>query len=470
LIVNGHILDKEGQKMSKSKGNVVDPFDMMKRYGADSLRWYLISTSPPWRPKSFNPEELEEGQRKFFRALINSYNFFVLYAGVDEFDHSEPLVPVSERSELDRWIISALNTLIKNVEAAMESYDPTGATRLIEAFAVDDLSNWYIRRSRRRFWKSEQGQDKLAAYQTLYQCLVVLTKLVAPIAPFIADEIYRDLNRVTKKEPYESVHLAFFPTIEETAIDTDLETRMKKAQTICSLVRTMREKAGIKVRQPLKRILLPISESRDRREIEKVRSIVLDEVNVRAIEYVDDDSGIVNKKAKPNFKVLGPKFGKQVNAVANLIREQRSEQVSLLERNGKMALSLNGEMVEVMLEDVEILHEDIEGWLVAYDEPYKLMVALDTDMDDDLRAEGMARELVSRVQTMRKENGLEITDRIMLYIDASEELRGAIEKNKEYVMAETLAVEIDFELNGMKVASRTEDINGEVCRMALEKK
>ncbi|NTV45705.1 MAG: class I tRNA ligase family protein, partial [Chlorobiales bacterium] len=431
---------------------------------------YLLSTSPPWRPKSFNPEELEEGQRKFFRALVNSYNFFVLYANVDEFDHSEPLVPVSERSELDRWIISALNTLVKNVEAAMQSYDPTGAVRLIEAFAVDDLSNWYIRRSRRRFWKSEQGQDKLAAYQTLYQCLVVLTKLVAPIAPFIADEIYRDLNRITKKEPYESVHLAFFPTIEETAIDTDLELRMKKAQTICSLVRTMREKASIKVRQPLKRILLTISESRERREIEKVRNIVLDEVNVHAIEYVDDDSGIVNKKAKPNFKVLGPKFGKQVNAVATLIRECKSEQVTLLERNGKISLVLNGEPVEIMLEDVEILHEDIEGWLVAYDETYKLMVALDTDMDDELRAEGMARELVSRVQAMRKENGLEITDRIMLYLDASEELREAIEKNRDYVMAETLAVDIDFELNGMKVASKTEDINGEVCRMALEKK
>jgi len=470
LIVNGHILDKEGQKMSKSKGNVVDPFEMMGKYGADSLRWYLISTSPPWRPKSFNPEELLEGQRKFFRALVNSYNFFVLYANVDEFDYSEGTASTNGRSELDRWIISALNTLVKNVEAAMESYDPTTATRLIEAFTVDDLSNWYIRRSRRRFWKGENNTDKIAAYQTLYQCLLVISKLIAPVSPFISDWIYRNLNEVTGKESFESVHLAYFPSVEETAIDSDLELRMKKAQIISSLVRTMREKSGIKVRQPLKRVLLPISDPRERREIEKIRPIILDEVNVHNLEYVDDDSGVVNKKAKPNFKVLGPKYGKEAKAVAQCIREFTSNEVAQLERNGILEIEVQEKAYEISLDDIEILHEDIEGWLVAYDATYKLMVALDTEIDDALRAEGLARELVSRIQSLRKDKGLEITDRIKLFLDPSELLKISIEQNLEYIKAETLATDIEFTLDGMQSVAKTEDINGEICRMALEKK
>jgi isoleucyl-tRNA synthetase len=470
LIVNGHILDKQGQKMSKSKGNVVNPFEMMETYGADSLRWYLISSTPPWRPKSFNPDELVEGQRKFFRALINSYNFFVLYANVDEFEFSQAPIPMSDRSELDRWIISALYTLVKSVEEAMDDYDPTLATRLIEAFVVDDLSNWYIRRSRRRFWKSESSADKLEAYQTLYQCLVTLCKLIAPFSPFISDSIYRSLNSVTGKESYESVHLAFFPAVEETAVDADLELRMKKAQIISSLVRTMREKASIKVRQPLKRILLPIWDPKDRREIEKVRSIILDEVNVHDIEYVDDDSGIVNKKAKPNFKVLGPRFGKQVNPVANKIRELGTKEVSELELKGILAIEVNNETIEITLQEVDVLHEDLEGWLVESDEASKIMVALDTEIDETLKAEGLARELVSRIQAVRKETGLDITDRIKLYVDTTQILENAIKANSDYIMTETLATEIGYEFNGNGLVPKTEVINGEICRLAIEKK
>ncbi len=470
LIVNGHILDKQGQKMSKSKGNVVNPFEMMETYGADSLRWYLISSTPPWRPKSFNPDELVEGQRKFFRALINSYNFFVLYANVDEFEFSQAPIPMSDRSELDRWIISALYTLVKSVEEAMDDYDPTLATRLIEAFVVDDLSNWYIRRSRRRFWKSESSTDKLEAYQTLYQCLVTLCKLIAPFSPFISDSIYRSLNSVTGKESYESVHLAFFPAVEETAVDADLELRMKKAQIISSLVRTMREKASIKVRQPLKRILLPIWDPKDRREIEKVRSIILDEVNVHDIEYVDDDSGIVNKKAKPNFKVLGPRFGKQVNPVANKIRELGTKEVSELELKGTLAIEVNNETIEINRQEVDVLHEDLEGWLVESDEASKIMVALDTEIDETLKAEGLARELVSRIQAVRKETGLDITDRIKLYVDTTQILENAIKANSDYIMTETLATEIGYQFNGNGLVPKTEVINGEICRLAIEKK
>lgn len=469
LIVNGHILDKQGQKMSKSKGNVVNPFEMMETYGADALRWYLISSTPPWRPKSFNTDELVEGQRKFFRALINSYNFFVLYANVDEFKFEEAPIPISDRSELDRWIISALNTLVKSVGDAMDNYDPTNATRLIESFVVDDLSNWYIRRSRRRFWKSESSADKLEAYQTLYQCLVTLCKLIAPFSPFLSDAIYRYLNDATKKESYESVHLAFFPAVEETAIDADLELRMKKAQIISSLVRTMREKASIKVRQPLKRILLPIWDPKDRREIEKVKSIILDEVNVHAIEYVDDDSGIVNKKAKPNFKVLGPRFGKQVNPVANKVRELGNKAVNELEKKGSVRVQVGDEEIEIFLNEVDVLHEDLEGWLVESDEATKIMVALDTDIDEALRAEGLARELVSRIQAIRKDTGLEITDRIRLYIDSSEGLEKAIKENSKYIMTETLATEIEYSFNGDTIVPKTEDINGEICRLAIIK-
>lgn len=469
LIVNGHILDKDKQKMSKSKGNVVDPFELMRKYGADSLRWYLISSSPPHVPKAFNEAELVECQRKFFRAFIESYKFFALYANVDGFDGKEERVPVEKRAELDRWIISSLNTLVKQVEDAMERYDPTSAARLLETFVVDNLSNWYIRRSRRRFWKGAMNQDKLAAYQTLYECLTTVSKLVSPFAPFIAEAIYRNLNEVTKQEEYESVHLSFFPTVEETAIDAELELRMKKAQAIASLVRTMREKANLKVRQPLRRILLPIADAKERREIEKVRDVILDEVNVKAIEYVNDESGVVNKKAKPNFKTLGKKFGKDVNAVAALVRALDATQISTLEKTGELTLELSGKEIKISSEDAEILREDIEGWLVASDGDLKLTVALDTELDDELKNEGIARELVSRVQAMRKDSGLDITDKIKLYLRLPARLRKAIESHREYVMNETLAVALEFELNGKTAAAKQDEINGEPFSVAIEK-
>jgi len=455
--------------MSKSKGNVVDPFVLMQKYGADSLRWYLMSSSPPHLPKAFNEEELVEGQRKFFRALVESYKFFALYANVDGFEYKEPRIAVEERSELDKWIISSLNTLIKQVESAMDFYNPTEATRLIESFVVDNLSNWYIRRSRRRFWKGEMNQDKLAAYQTLYECLSTVCKLVSPITPFIAEEIYRNLNTATNHEEFESVHLSFFPTVEETAIDKELELRMKKAQVISSLVRTMREKSNLKVRQPLRRILLPIADAKERRELEKVREIILDEVNVKAVEYVNDESGIVNKKAKPNFKTLGKKFGKDVNAVASLVRELSASQISTLEKNGEYTLDLSGKEIKIQLEDVEILREDIEGWLVASDSDLKLTIALDTELDDNLRNEGLVRELVSRIQSIRKDSGLEITDRIKLYLALPARMKVAVESYKDYVMTETLAVELNFELNGKTQAAKQDEINGEAFRIAIEK-
>jgi len=469
LIVNGHILDKDKQKMSKSKGNVVDPFVLMEKYGADSLRWYLISSSPPHLPKAFNEDELVEGQRKFFRALVESYRFFALYANVDGFEYKEPRIAVEERSELDKWIISCLNTLIKQVESAMDNYNPTEAARLIESFVVDNLSNWYIRRSRRRFWKGEMNQDKLAAYQTLYECLSTVCKLVSPITPFIAEEIYRNLNTATQHEEFESVHLSFFPTVEETAIDKELELRMKKAQVISSLVRTMREKSNLKVRQPLRRILLPIADPKERRELEKVRDIILDEVNVKTIEYVNDESGIVNKKAKPNFKTLGKKFGKEVNKVATLVREMSASQISTLEKNGEYTLDLSGKEIKIQLEDVEILREDIEGWLVASDSDLKLTIALDTELNDDLKNEGLVRELVNRIQSIRKDSGLEITDRIKLYLSLPARMRVAVEAYKDYLMNETLAVEINFELNGQTQVAKQDEINGEAFRIAIEK-
>jgi isoleucyl-tRNA synthetase len=313
------------------------------------------------------------------------------------------------------------------------------------------------------------NQDKLAAYQTLYECLSTVCKLVSPITPFIAEEIYRNLNTATQHEEFESVHLSFFPTVEETAIDKELELRMKKAQVISSLVRTMREKSNLKVRQPLRRILLPIADPKERRELEKVRDIILDEVNVKTIEYVNDESGIVNKKAKPNFKTLGKKFGKEVNKVATLVREMSASQISTLEKNGEYTLALSGKEIKIQLEDVEILREDIEGWLVASDSDLKLTIALDTELNDDLKNEGLVRELVNRIQSIRKDSGLEITDRIKLYLSLPARMRVAVEAYKDYLMNETLAVEINFELNGQTQVAKQDEINGEAFRIAIEK-
>ncbi len=470
LVVNGHILDREGQKMSKSKGNVVDPFETMQRYGADSLRWYLLVSSPPWRPKSFNTSEIEEEQRRFFRAFINSYNFFVLYANVDGFTYAEPDIPTGERSELDRWVLSCLNTLVAGVTRRMEQYDLTGAVRLIGDFTVDDLSNWYIRRSRKRFWKSEMGPDKLAAYQTLYTCLVTTAKLLAPFTPFIAEKIYLNLNAISSRDPWESVHLAAFPAAEESLTDLPLERRMKKAQTVTSLVRTMREKASIKVRQPLKRIMLAVDDAVMRGEYELVAGIIVDEVNVQKIEYIEDEGTVISKKVKPNFKTLGPRYGKDMKMLADAIRLMTHRQIALIEKEGRLTLEFDGRVFELERQDVEIMHEDIEGWLVASDEAQGIMVALDTEMNEELLMLGLARELVSRIQSLRRESGLDITDRIRLKVSGSDKLLDAVKRNDAYIKDETLASSLETSRYDPEAENGAEEsVNGEMCRLSLEK-
>ncbi len=471
LIVNGHILDKNGQKMSKSKGNVVDPFATMERYGADALRWYLMVSSPPWRPKSFNTDEIEEEQRKFFRAFINSYNFFVLYANVDDFTFAEPEIALQERSELDRWVLSCLNTLIEGVYLRMEQYDITGAVRLINDFTIDDLSNWYIRRSRKRFWKSDMGPDKIAAYQTLYRSLETLAKLLAPFTPFLAERMYLNLNGISQLESCKSVHLADFPKPDLSAIDRPLEQRMKKAQIITSLVRTMREKASIKVRQPLKRILLAVSDAAAREEYRLVSEIIMEEVNVHKIEYIEEDGSVISKKVKPNFKTLGPRFGKEMKTLAEAIRIMSHKQIAVLEKEGQLALELDGRVFDLVREDVEIMHEDIEGWLVASDEANGIMVALDTEMTEELEMQGLARELVSRIQALRKESGFDITDRISLSLQGTSKLLDAVKCNEAYITSETLATTLALETLETFSANmgKEEMVNGEICRLSLEK-
>ncbi|RNA64506.1 isoleucine--tRNA ligase [Prosthecochloris sp. ZM_2] len=469
LVVNAHILDKNGLKMSKSKGNVVDPFETMKNYGADALRWYLIVTSPPWRPKSFNVTEIEEEQRRFFRAFVNSYNFFVMYANVDGFRFDGDVVPVAERSELDRWIMSSMNSLVAGVELRMEQYDMTGALRLINDFTVDDLSNWYIRRSRKRFWKGDMGPDKIAAYQTLYQVLETLSKLLAPFTPFIADWMYRSLNSVSGREEWESVHLASLPVVDKDAINRPLEKRMKRAQIVTSLVRTMRERASIKVRQPLKRILLAVDDASDRREYELVKDIIVDEVNVQQVEYIEDEGSVVSKKARPNFKSIGPRYGKDAKVLGNEIRALTHRQISTLESEGALQLDIDGREFTLERGDVDILREDIEGWLVASDEPHRVMVALDTEITPELEMLGLARELVSRIQSLRKESGLEITDRISLSVGGSESVIAAVEENREYIASETLAKSLEVVDAALLPAEREESVNGELCRFVLEK-
>jgi isoleucyl-tRNA synthetase len=467
VVVNELILDKEGQKMSKSRGNVVYPFDVVEKYGADSVRWYLMSVSPPWKPKLFNEEDIVEIQRKFFSTLINTYSFFTLYANIDNFTYSEERIPVKERPEIDRWIISVLNSLVKNYIEAMEDYDLTRAVRLITDFTIDQLSNWYVRRSRRRFWKSGVEKDKISAFQTLYECLIAVAKLMAPFAPFLADEIYRNLNGVTKKEPYESVHLAYIPEPNEEEIDIDLEKRMELAQRIVYIVRSLRAKTNLKVRQPLRRIIIPVSDEVEKSQIEMMRDVILDEINVKMIEYVDDDSEIVEKRAKPNFKSIGPKFGKTAQKVAQAIREFDKAKIKKLEEEGKVEIEVNGERIEVLRSDVEIYNEDIKGWVVESDGV--ITVALDTELTDDLINEGFAREFVNRVQNMRKEANFEVTDRIRIFFRTeSERLKKAVMALKDYIKNETLAIELSDEFREADYV-KSWDVNDEPCDISIEK-
>jgi isoleucyl-tRNA synthetase len=438
ILVNELILDKKGMKMSKSKGNAVDPFALFDKYGADATRWYLVTTSPPWRPTLFDEDGLVEVQRKFFGTLTNTYSFFSLYANLDKFEYSEDPIEYEKRPEIDRWIISKLNTLIKDYEESMEKYDVTKAAREVAAFTIDQLSNWYVRRNRRRFWKSEISENKISAYQTLYECLLTIAKLTSPFAPFISEEIYQNLNSESKKENYESVHLSDFPAPDD--IDNSLEEKMDIAQRVVYLSRAMRAKANLKVRQPLKQIMVAV-DSDKREAVQNMKEVILEEVNIKELLVLEDDSGIVNKSAKANFKKLGPKYGKLVKSLSKVIAELDKALISKLENEGKLELKVDNNDVTIDLDDVEIISSEIEGWVVETDAG--VTVAIDTELSEELVAEGYAREFVNRIQNMRKEAGLDVVDRIKVHLQGDERFVNYINNFNKYIMNETLANNID---------------------------
>jgi isoleucyl-tRNA synthetase len=468
VLVNELILDKQGQKMSKTKKNTVEPFSLLEKYGADTVRWYLVSQSPVWRPTLFDEEGMGEVQRKFFSTLVNTYSFFALYANVDGFDNSEPKIPVNERAEIDRWILSELNSLLKKYHEYVGGYDVTHAARAISDFTIDQLSNWYVRRNRRRFWKSEKGKDKTAAYQTLHECLLTISKLIAPFAPFLAEELYHNLT-AGNKSALSSVHLELSPVMDESKIDSELEHRMEHAIKIVSIVRAMRMKSNLKVRQPLKKIILPVKNDAERKELTQMEDVILEEINVKQVEYVTDESAVIKKKSKPNFKTLGPKFGKSVQPVAARIKELTAAEIASLQSAGTLLLTINGNAYDIDTDDVEILHEDIQGWLVEIDGA--ITVALDTELTEELISEGLAREFVSRVQNLRKDSGFEVTDRIHIYHASSPRLTAALAQMREYIQQETLAVEVKSvsPADITQYAVKSEDINGEQTSLAVEK-
>jgi isoleucyl-tRNA synthetase len=437
------VLDKEGKKMSKRLGNAADPFETMDEHGADATRWYMISNANPWDNLKFDTEGIAEVKRKFFGTLYNTYSFFGLYANLDKFTYAEEDVPMSNRTEIDRWILSELNSLIKTVDTAYEDYEPTRAARAISDFVQENLSNWYVRLCRRRFWKGEYAQDKIAAYQTLYTCLDVIAKLSAPIAPFFMDRLYLDLNKATVKNGFESVHLADFPIADESLIDKSLEVKMQKAQIISSLVLSIRQKEKIKVRQPLQKIMIPVLDNKDREEIEAVSELIKSEVNVKEIQLLDDASGILVKRIKPNFKTLGPKFGKEMKDIAQKVGDFTQDDIQKIEQDGELSIQLGNKSINLQLQDVEITSQDIEGWMVATSG--KLTVALDVTINEDLRNEGIARELINRIQNIRKDSGFEVTDKIAIKILKDGFVEVAVKDNLDYIKTETLTAVLSFE-------------------------
>lgn len=440
VVSNGMVLDKDGKKMSKRLGNAIDPFETIEAHGADATRWYMISNANPWDNLKFDPEGIIEVKRKFFGTLYNTYSFFSLYANLDHFDNSSPQIPLADRPEIDRWVLSELNSLIIRVEAAYEAYEPTKAARAISDFVQENLSNWYVRLCRRRFWKGEYGPDKIAAYQTLYECLLVVSKLSAPIAPFFMDRLYLDLASVCDPNVKESVHLAQFPEANSAVIDTHLERKMQLAQNTCSLVLSIRQKEKIKVRQPLQKIMVPVSAAVKASDLKAVSSLILSEVNVKELEILEDSSDILVKQIKPNFKTLGPKFGPKMKAVAFAIQSLTSKDINEMELNGVIELLVDGNKIALELSDVEISSQDIEGWLVASSGP--LTVALDATLSPALKAEGIARELVNRIQNLRKDSGFEVTDKIVIKFLKDPFIDSALLDNLEYIKTETLATEI----------------------------
>jgi isoleucyl-tRNA synthetase len=437
VVSNGLVLDKNGNKMSKRVGNVVDPFMTIEQNSADATRWYLITNASPWDSLKFDNEGIKEVQRKYFGTLYNTYQFFALYANVDKFTFSELYIPVHERPEIDRWILSSLHSLVKKVTASFDDYEPTQAGRAMEYFLDEQLSNWYVRLCRRRFWKGEYEHDKICAYQTLYECLETLSLLMAPIAPFFADWLFRNLNEVTQYRTLTSVHLGEYPIANEELIDESLEERMQMAQDISSLVLSIRKKVNIKVRQPLSRILIPVLNSRMQEQIVKIEELLKNEVNIKSVEYITENEGFINKKIKPNFKALGTRMGARMTSVAAAINNMTQHEIIELERQNTFALLINDEPVSITLADVDIIADDIPGWSVANKE--NLTVALDITLTTLLTEEGIARELVNRVQKERKDTGLDVTDRILLTIDSPTELNSAIINFSNYICGEILA-------------------------------
>ncbi|MNK02377.1 Isoleucine--tRNA ligase [compost metagenome] len=463
VVSNGLVLDKNGNKMSKRLGNGVDPFSTIDQYSADATRWYMISNAAPWDNLKFNMEGLDEVRRKFFGTLYNTYAFFALYANIDKFSYAEPDIALEKRPEIDRWIISLLNSLTKEVDEYLADYEPTKAARAIQNFVDEHLSNWYVRLCRRRFWKGDYTEDKISAYQTLYTCLDTIAKLMSPISPFFSDRLFLDLNSATNKEQVESVHLANFPVYNESLVDKDLEERMALAQDISSLTLSLRKKTSINVRQPLNKILVPVLDSAFQEKVEKVKDLILSETNIKDIEFITDTTGIIKKKIKPNFKALGAKVGKDMKLVSSSIQSLTIDQISALESTGELALA--GTPYTILLSDVEIIAEDVEGWQVA--NLGKLTVALDVHITEELKKEGLSRELINRLQNLRKDKGLEVTDRINVKLTAASEVVNAANENLSYICTEILADSLVFE--DSLTEGETIEIDGKELKALIQK-
>ena len=466
VVSNGLVLDKNGNKMSKRLGNVIDPFSTIEKYSADATRWYLITNAAPWDSLKFDLEGIAEVQRKFFGTLYNTYQFFALYANVDSFSFKEKYIPITERPEIDRWILSSLHTLVKQVTAGLDDYEPTQAGRAMEVFLGEQLSNWYVRLCRRRFWKGEYGHDKICAYQTLYECLETIALLMAPIAPFFADWLYQNLNSVTKQDKPASVHLALYPEANEDFIDTGLQERMELAQNISSLVLSIRKKVNIKVRQPLHRILIPVLDVRTQEQISKIEELIKNEVNIKSIEYLTDTEGFIKKKIKPNFKTLGTRMGAKMKSVASAIILMTQHDITELEKQKSFVLMVDNAPVDIRIEDVDIIAEDIPGWSVANKD--NLTVALDITITPELQEEGNARELVNRIQKIRKESDYELTDRIAVEIEAYEPFKSTIINFSDYICAEILADALTIV---PKIENSTEiEVNDALLKIFISKK
>lgn len=440
IISNGLVLDKNGNKMSKRLGNAVDPFEVLEKYGADAVRWYMISNSQPWDNLKFDVDGVDEVRRKFFGTLYNTYSFFALYANVDGFTGKEKEIPVAERPEIDRWIISLLNTLVADVTRYLENYDPTPAARAIQEFVGENLSNWYVRLNRKRFWGGGLSDDKLAAYQTLYTCLETVAQLSAPFAPFISDRIFTDLNAVSGRHSEVSVHLSSFPVADISLVDRDLEEKMALAQKVSSMVLALRRKVNIKVRQPLSKILIPVLDPVVKEHIEAVRSLILSEVNIKELEFIEDTTGVITKRIKPNFKTLGPRYGKQMKQISAKVAAFSQADIAQLERTDSWTTEIDGVKIEATAADFDITSEDMPGWLVTTEG--KLTVAMDITLTDELRKEGLARELVNRIQNIRKDSGFEVTDKIRVTFEKNDALRAAVSAYRDYIASQVLAVEI----------------------------